>query len=443
MLHRFQNMKMSAKVRKLALTLACAGLSLLAGLYPTLAPASLVGIAAAALATPRNYLPSLAIWVFVLIPIGYMDVSRAVGRYLTPAAIIVFVWQARIILAHPERLGRSTIASALSTLAITFALLSSAAGSYSIFTSVAWILTFFVCILMPLIGGAVSDDDVSTSLARTLATVGIFVGAVSALDFFFQMNPWSSLYKDQINLKTWSVFRTRSSLGHPLVAGVLGSACLATCIFARDSLPRWLMLSGATGSIIATLLTVSRTAVLAVIAGLAVGLVSQIMFGSNRARVRAIGGILISCILVGVLLFSPLLSERNNSSGGENSALYRVDGLHNAFQMFSERPILGFGPGTSADAYADLYSGLLESSALQLLVSLGMIGSALVFLGFFLLLMAGLRRGAIWEVSALTAVSVGISGFSAIDSNPGILVIFSALLYMLRRRIRRVSNSAH
>jgi O-antigen ligase len=417
---------------RLGLVIACVVLALLSGRFPSAAPALLLLLAAIGFfLIRRKEIPSAAMWVFTLAPVGYMDVTRVIGRYFTPTVILLLIWQIRLLISRPRRpIKRPSDLALLFLSVLLLALLVSAFNGYSLFTSSAWIGVFVLCVLLPVFIGQYRPDDVSSELQNTLAWIGIFLGLLSAVEFFLQVNPWLDLYKIDVTDKTWSVFRTRSSLGHPLVSAVLACICLVNCLFNRSIISRTLVISSSIASSVAIVLTVSRTAIIAIAVAILFGILTNMVAGSNALRRKSLLLIFVGGLAVMSLLFSPLMTERASSTGGEKSAIYRLDGYFNALTMFKERPYLGFGPGNSADVYASYYEGLLETSALQILVSIGVVGSTLILLGLTFILGICLKKGLSSTIASVVAYIVGIAGFSAIDTNPGILALLCPFIYL-------------
>src|SRR5262249_16599119 len=70
------------------------------GAFVTSLPTMLASAVLGACLLPRNALPALALWLLVLIPLGVMDIPTVLGRYFTPAVLVIALWMFRVAFAQ-------------------------------------------------------------------------------------------------------------------------------------------------------------------------------------------------------------------------------------------------------------------------------------------------------------------------------------------------------
>ncbi|MCJ1682414.1 O-antigen ligase [Rathayibacter sp. VKM Ac-2928] len=380
---------------------------------------------------PRRFMPALALAVLVVLPVGYMDVPRLIGRYFSPAVIILAVWMIRTVLstrdapAAPVRVGTLLWIPVLGAVAVTVAL-GLAPG-----LSVVWVLVVLVCVVLPYLYGRTRHDEVWVSSQSAYLWIGVFVGGLAVLDFIAGFNPWSSLFSYDVTDKVWSVFRTRTSLGHPLVTSTVATVCAMIALFGSDT-RRWLRIAALAGSGAAVILAVSRTGVLAVAIGLALGCLVLLFGASPSKRTRRVTAffLMVSAVgFLGVVTNSPLLEQRNDSTGGVKSSDYREQSTAVAADLISDNWLIGLGPGNSAAQFSSVFDGPLENSVLQLLLSLGIPLAALALSAVVVIVLRVSKRGDAGVAAAIVAFCVSLTGFSAIDVNPALLVFLTPLMY--------------
>lgn len=398
---------------------------------PVVVLSGLIAVAALFL-VPRRVLPILAILALVLLPVGFMDLSRIIGRYYTPAVVIILVWVLRLIFAPRDERARSRRTPVgLLWLPIAALIAASVLTSASIATSINWLSVVAITVLIPYLLGKRRAEDIWPQTQVVLVLVACFLGMLSASDYLFSFNPWTALFSYDVNERVWSIFRTRTSLGHPLITAAVASVCVMVALFGKTG-ARPLRIAGLLGGGAALILAVSRTSVLAVAVGVSVGCLILI-FGpqtSDRSR-RALGFLLFLAGVAFVLVVSnsPLLTERNESTGGTASAQYRELSSRVAYSLIAEHWALGTGPGTSSVQFSNAYDGPLENSALQLMLSLGVPLTITVLASLSALMIRLALRGEAVLVALLLTFSVSLIGFSAIDVNPAILALISPAVY--------------
>jgi O-antigen ligase/polysaccharide polymerase Wzy-like membrane protein len=397
---------------------------------PAVIAAVVIGAVALSL-LPRNALPAAALWLLVLFPVGYMDVPALVGRYITPAVIIIAIWMIRLAVARRSApLLGMPIRGWLITGPLLVLLFASTVFSERIDRTLAWTAVFIVCVIAPALLGQVSVDDLWPTVRWALAGIGLFLGVLAAADFFFHFNPWTSLY---VRHYSWPVFRSSTSLGHPLNTAMVASVALAACLFPSSKSRQWPYWICAVGALVALILSVSRVSVIAVGVSAIIGMLSaRPRTGQSVTRGRGWRGRLIAVSVAATFFaavaFSPLLSNRNSSEEGRNSAIYRSRLLDRATTLIYERPMLGSGPGTSGEAYANSTHLALENSALQLMVSIGIPASLFVLVGFGVLVTVAMRRSRAGVAAGIVAFWISAVGSNAIDSDPSTLALIAPLI---------------
>ncbi|QHC59328.1 O-antigen ligase family protein [Rathayibacter sp. VKM Ac-2760] len=380
---------------------------------------------------PRRLMPALALAVLVVLPVGYMDVPRLIGRYFSPAVIILLVWMVRLVLSKRDAAAEPARAGTMLWIPVLGALAVSVALGLEPGLSVAWVVVALVCTVLPYLYGRTRSDDVWSSAQNAYLWVGVFIGALAVLDFVAGFNPWSSLFSYDVTEKVWSVFRSRTSLGHPLVTSTVATVCAMIALFGSDK-RRWLRIAALAGSGAAVILAVSRTGVLAIAIGLALGCLVLLFGASPSKRTRRITAffLMISALgFLGVITNSPLLDQRNESSGGVKSSDYREQSTDVALGMIEDNWLIGLGPSNSAAEFSSVFDGPLENSVFQLLLSLG-IPLAILALGAIVVIVLRVsKRGDAGVAAAIVAFAVSLSGFSAIDVNPALLAFLAPLMF--------------
>lgn len=390
--------------------------------------------AMACFAMPRSALPAFALWLLVLLPLGFMDLPGIVGDFFTPAVIVVAIWMIRVAAAdRAVHLMTIPIKGWFIAIPVLALLVASALASERPDVTFVWLIVFLICLYVPALIGQVCRDDVWSSVRWAFAGIGIFLGILAAVDFVFHFNPYLSLYREQ--LVGSSVFRTRTSLGHPLTTAMVAGAALMGCVFSGSHRQRWVHWAGAAGALTAVVLSVSRTSVIAVGLAAIVAVLSalpastRILFGGKGSfgLSRSTVILLISVIFVAIA-FSPLMQQRNAAAEGINSASYRAQVFSNALHLIADRPFLGFGPGTSTRVYEIETHAPLENSLLQLMISLGLPAFFLILAGLAAAVIHAMKLGRAGAAAGIVAFLISTAGFNIVDASPAFLAFVSPLI---------------
>jgi hypothetical protein len=390
--------------------------------------------AVAGLLVPRNALPAAALWLLVLFPVGYIhQVPVLAGRYITPAVLVIAIWMVRLALAQRMTLLlRTPIRGWLIAATLLVLLFASALFSVRIDITLAWMTVFIVCVVAPALLGQICLDDVWPTVRWTLAGIGLFLGVLAAADFFMHFNPWTSWYEHKY---TWtSVFRSLTSLGHPLNTAMVACVALAACVFPSSKTRQWPYWICALGALVALILSVSRASVVAVGGCAIIGLLSALpRTGKSVTRGRGRRGRLIPVLMTATFFaavaLSPLLSHRNASGEGSRSAIYRSQILDIAQRAIAEHPVLGFGPGTSSHVYETSFSHEgLENSAVQLMLSNGLPAFLFLLVGLGMVVRVAMRRSRAGVAAGIVAFSISATGYNVIDNNPAFFALIAPLI---------------
>jgi hypothetical protein len=432
----------TAAQSKLPLALSVPGLLLLVGVLlalvavvsPSVAVFAFVAIGAVVLfLVPRNALPAVALWLLVLVPVGYMDLPRMFGRYATPAVAVMAIWMIRVAFAQRTNLSpRLAIRGWLIVVPIFGLLLASTFFSeVDTARSLAWMAVLIICVVAPALLGQTSLDDAWPTVRWTFAGIGLFLGVLAIVEYFFHLNPWTALFRSDVNEQAFSFVRAKTSFGHPLITSTVASVTLVVCVFSSGKGRQWPYWIGAAGALIAVILSVSRGGAIALAFAALIGMISLVSrTGQSGGRRRGrLMSVLLAATFLASVAWSPLLSERIQTSGANKSADYRFTLLENSVNIVADSPILGVGPGTSEVVYQGLYGWGIESSALQLIVSIGIPAFLLFCLGVGVVVRVAMRRSRAGVAAGIVAFFVAITGFNAVNSNPALLALAAPLIF--------------
>jgi len=391
----------------------------------------LVGLAVLVVAAslPAWVLPTISLWLFALLPVGYLiGVPNFAGRFYSPAIVVLAIWIARVA----WRQGRHVFVRALRWLVPVFAvLLVLSYTGLSPSRSVNWLLVVAIAVALPAALVPAVDDRTSGTLLRSWFVLGIAMSILAVIESLLQTNPLSDYYSfDQ----HWALYRVSTTLGHPLMNGTFFavSACLAAFSMTRKGAPRGTAFLCFLMCALAASLTGSRSGVYALVSGLGVGLAVTLVSGRTSVANKFLGVVLGTASLL-VLPALPTIAGRANSAEGAASSLYRDYVVRLAGRLFLERPIIGYGPGNSSIATAQSGAKLpLENSVLGTLVSGGVIGTlALLVLVVVVLVRVG-SSGHADGVAGIAAYVVAGSAFPLWESNPAGLILVGLVIIATR-----------
>ncbi|MGI3782109.1 MAG: O-antigen ligase family protein, partial [Janthinobacterium lividum] len=377
----------------------------------------LIGLAVLVVAAclPSWLLPSVSLWLFALLPVGYLNgVPNFAGRFYSPAIVVLLIWLVRLVWKR----GRRSFVRSLRWLVPVFAvLLGLSYIGLSPSRSVNWLIVVAIAVALPAALAPAIDQRTSSTLLQSWFVLGIGLSLLAVIESLLQTNPLSPYYSfDQ----HWALYRVSTTLGHPLMAGTFFSvtACLAAFTMTRVGAPRGTAFICFAGCALAAALTGSRSGVYALVGGLAVGLLVTLVSGRTSIANKLLGVVLGVVALV-VLPALPTIAGRAGSAEGAASSLYRDYVVRLAGRLFLERPIVGYGPGNSAIATAQSGAVLpLENSVLGTLVSGGVVGTLALLVLVAVVVVRVVRTGRADGIAAIAAYVVAGAAFPLWESNP-------------------------
>lgn len=381
----------------------------------------LIGLAVLVVAAclPSWLLPSVSLWLFALLPVGYLNgVPNFAGRFYSPAIVVLLIWLVRLVWKR----GRRSFVRSLRWLVPVFAvLLGLSYIGLSPSRSVNWLIVVAIAVALPAALAPAIDQRTSSTLLQSWFVLGIGLSLLAVIESLLQTNPLSPYYSfDQ----HWALYRVSTTLGHPLMAGTFFSvtACLAAFTMTRVGAPRGTAFICFAGCALAAALTGSRSGVYALVGGLAVGLLVTLVSGRTSIANKLLGVVLGVVALV-VLPALPTIAGRAGSAEGAASSLYRDYVVRLAGRLFLERPIVGYGPGNSAIATAQSGAVLpLENSVLGTLVSGGVVGTLALLVLVAVVVVRVVRTGRADGIAAIAAYVVAGAAFPLWESNPAGLI---------------------
>ncbi|MDY0910379.1 O-antigen ligase family protein [Microbacterium sp. CFBP9034] len=397
---------------------------------------------------PVHWLPATSLLILAFVPSRFIP-NDGPFRALTPLTLIIVIWVFRRLVLRqgpppgrydlPAFEGRGIrlfvyIPAAFVLLWVLFSLSTTIVPSISI----SWSMSFLTAVIAPML---VPDSRAEgILLRRALVWSGAILGGYAFIEMVLQSSPiYGTLYNaiGRLNteLDSWSVYRAVASFSHPLFAAAFFTipASLSIADWMRSGRVRDLAFAGlATLGVFAT---VSRGSLLAVAAAAAFVFVCSLFDRAVRVRARMLGFAVIG--LLGVVFaanFGPL-QERADSIEAVRSSATRDLGVVIALRTAEHFGWLGSGPGTSGMA-ADIYDDvIIENSALQLLVSLGVLGLLAIAALLAGLVVNALGHRDIGAGAATIALTVSFVGFNVMDAVyylhalVGVIVLLSVSSY--------------
>lgn len=417
--------------RRMLGLLLLAGFSLLAcvfgGANGVLA-ASLVSSLTVCLVYPRHWWPAGAASLILLVPFAYASGSATLS-YLVPGSLIMLTYVLAGLGQRPPWMGQGvSILTGIFALYCAFQI--PFGGSDNNSRKLIWTLLLIFVVLLPFLTSR--NHLILKPIVLMVLGSGVVISIFGIIEYATRFNIFAeffSLASSPLTQK-WGDYRILTMVGHPLVnatfLAVSGTASLASYL-------RWnyrsslliLVLSGA-----ALVLTQSRTGIAALAVGIGFALIGSAK-GKNKGRI--IGAIMLLAIamLIFVQIENPL-SQRNSSVEGQGSSELRFAYLEVMPDLMDAASIWGTGAGLSDSAlekvggYASGYP--IESSAVQLVVSLGPLGTLLFVAAVGGVLILSVRRGAFIAPSMFAAYLVAASGFNLFEAFPALIAVPGILL---------------
>ncbi len=374
---------------------------------------------------PVAWLPAAAIVLFAVIP-DKITPSDGVFAIVPPITFVILIWVfRRVVLQQRDPIDKP--GGARVTAPRAFALLGTAAfiiwSALSVFrsvnstTSLTWTVAFgSSAVLVMVVPSAIKE---AALLREAWIRVGFIFGLYATLELALQRSPLYGPIYDALGIKSiqhWSVYRSEGSFGHPISAGAFlaPAAILGIAAWLQHGRKRHLMYG--IGSALGVIATVSRGSIAAMAVGIGLALLFVIMTSGPRSPWRiitALGGGAIAGVLV--LIVSPL-GTRAGSVESANSTEARDAGITLAVKAAGNSGWFGTGAGTSGLIPQAKKAVVIESSLLQILVSLGIPGLALFCFAVIALCVNALRSRDIAAASALVTFVVAVASFNSFDA---------------------------
>jgi O-antigen ligase len=384
---------------------------------------------------PARLMPVLAVWLFVLVPVGYLGVPKTL-TYVTPAMAVLAIWLVRDDATSADRRVPAVMwLAGLLAIWIGVCTLTSVDERQSLH----WGISFcFFLLAFPL--AALRRPESMRSMRIAFMAAGAALGAYGIVEVLvLQDNPlFGNAYASAPvagfqQYTVWATYRATTTLGHPLLNStffvISAALCFGWWIKDRSSV-------AAAAGVLATggvLLTGSRSGLVALACAVCVATGVAIYSRATRSRgLAAAGVILLLAVAAGGTLASTALT-RQHSNEGASSSDARVTLVHQATALVRERPILGFGPGALGAAsllYSDNPSGNYENSYLETAQGIGVPGLLLLLGVYGLLAATAIRRRDVGLAGASVGYFVSQGAFNLIEGYKNAHFLLGALLAM-------------
>lgn len=403
------------------------------------------------LALPVHVLPALALVAAVAISDRLADYDTA--PLLNPAGAVMLVWLFRRIWSTrdagnvPAQIpGRQHGALLGITMLLVVWTLPLILRSTSPRLGLAWVVTILLCVAGPLL---VRDTERElTALTRALPWVGAVAAGYAVLEALLGYNPLFDPLLRAVGSGSgqhWAVYRSESSFGHPLVAGLAFAVVLVFCS------GRWLetrsglfaLLAAVNGAGLVS--TVSRGSYAAAGLGVAALVGCAMLVKGRVSRTRMTAVVLGFGLMVTVAVNMAVFAERTRSAEASASIAARSNTEFIALTTARAYNWLGAGPANSLAAAAPYNFQRLpiENSYYQLLISVGVPGLLLFCLLILLSVLSAIRHRNLAVAAALVTFAVAISGFAAMDTRRDLIVLFGLLMMLSTRESQAGTDAGH
>lgn len=390
---------------------------------------------------PLRHMPSVGLAAFALVPVYYLPIPTINGG-ISPALVVLVVYALRAMRGSTLLSGGWT-GWALSVSCVWMALSTVYSTEWS--ASLLWLINFVFLVAIPLLA-APSIEGTAHSLRRTWIGLSGVLGLFALVEFALRENPiFGSFYASGVTpLNVGSdVYRITTTLGHPLVNGAffaMGSILAMHYALTRRSRTATVALATSVSGLI---LTFSRTSVAAGLAGLV--LVTGIVLAATRFE-RVNKKVLIGSCLAVLIVFpvaTTLLAERWGSAEARGSTVTRLLTIEAGVTLAERFEPLGAGPGRSDAVKRDLGIGDprrgIESSWIQVWVSLGSVGALVLALVVVTAVFSGFARSPDAAVALIVYASV-IATFNLIEAHRPALLLLGVLLVLCVDRSQKESD---
>jgi hypothetical protein len=370
-------------------------------------------------------LPVLAAVLAVCLPYTYLATSPAAGL-LSPANVVVALC---LLVARP-RLGLLP-GHAVGFLAAYLVVVSLFQDVGSTALSLLWSVAVVVVVVLP---GFVPRGRLPTGgLTTTWAVLGVVLSLYAIVEYLLATNPLAGLFRggEYPLVQHWSVYRATTVIGHPLLNGTFfamtGAVAGALVFGTRRRLGLLLLAVSAAAEIT----TASRGGVFAFVIGVGTSWLLSLR-GRGKLRVLALGSLAVVAAAAVAQVGSGPLAARSGSVEAAQSFVVRDHLLRGVGEVGERAYFLGQGPGQSGAIWLDRSGALgrlvVESSLLQLVLSVGLPGVALMGLLVAVAFSRAVRAGAVVGPSVLVAYLASAATYNLVESYPAVLALAGVAL---------------
>lgn len=390
-------------------------------------------LAALAITLPAQWVPSLALIVFAFVPVRLVPSSGLFA--LAPAiSIILFVWVVRKLLTRskttPKRMlakGHRGAFATCVTGAVVLIVWSLFTLTFSDYPQsvLGWTSSLVVGALSTLLVRNAAEE--AHLLTRTFITSGAILGGYAIIEGLLHTNFFFGTIYSMVganSIQHWSVYRSEASFGHPLFAGtffaIAGAMAVAAYMQQGQAKNLWL---GAF-SIAGLVFTVSRGQILAAAIAITVTFCVWLISRGERRLDKVVLLVGLAGIALFIVVEFSALLDRGNSTEAMASNQARDRAWNLAFQVAADHGWMGAGAGSSGAAvqYID-ENTVIENSALQLLVSVGILGVIAFFLIMFGASIFALASQSFSAFAGLFAYGVAALGYNAIERRSALVLL--------------------
>lgn len=329
------------------------------------------------------------------------------------------------------------VPAGVSLIVIAISITSSLLTTISAPHSAAWTTAFSLTVLVPILFIRLSPEEANSivKMWMLLAVIGALYGI---LEWLLSANPiYGTFYAVEGQTGGWAAYRIRTSLGHPLNNMIFYSISFAFFLGRALASPSRKLWFGTLLTFIAVTLTVSRTGLLVC------GIISilGVFFTRNPKGTESQTSLFLTKLIGSVALALAVVigsrteafDARNNSWDGQQSTMDRFSIFSVAETLMSERPVSGWGPGTSGITGEITNSVLLiENSYIQIGISLGIFGLAGFTLFFGYLAIRSFKKFRSEYFLPLAALLIAIAGLNWIEARHSLIYLSLISLLVLR-----------
>lgn len=381
---------------------------------------------------PTVWLPSMALLIHVLVPAPPIPLLPS---NFTPslAVLILCAWSVRRmtdrylviggVRLHPRHLVMPSVF-------MVWIVLSALTGS-EIVASGGWVFAIFTGLVM---FAMLPVDDLDADLllrtwvvAACLLSLHVFVETILQADFVYG---WFYEQLGVGSIQHWSTYRPEASFRHPLSAALFLSVAAMIAVGQAIRWSRGLYWPAALICSSAAVLTLSRGALIALLLGyIFIWIMWRPRHFPGFSWLRHISAAVVALGLTCIMSVGPL-ADRLASAEASRSTDTRLEVLKIAWSSAWAYGPLGAGPDRSQAASAPFNpSGIpIESSFLQLLISIGLVGLLLFVALMALVLIKAMRRGNLAASAGLLTFLIAIAFFNVLEQRESLIVLGGLLV---------------